>query len=175
MRLFVGNLAFSVSDEVLHKHFTNNGFPPSDLRVLTDRETGKSRGFAFVSFQNEKTANDALTTLNGTMLAGRDLRISVAQDRPQNNGPNNRKPLQGQQPRQENVIRTMPVRAQTPQQPTVRQKPAYEEKSEPRQARTPYPPPAYEEFASSKGGDRRREYNSKKKRRRDEDDDDDWR
>ena len=73
--LFVGNLSWKVKSEDLGALFEQFGDVKS-ARVLTDRETGRSRGFGFVEME-EANANEALAKLNGTSFQGRDLRVSI--------------------------------------------------------------------------------------------------
>ena len=80
VRLFVGGLSFSTTNEGLHGAFAKLGVVES-ARVMTDRETGKSRGFAFVEMATEEEANRAINGLNGTSLDGRTIRIDRAMPR----------------------------------------------------------------------------------------------
>jgi hypothetical protein len=73
--IFVGNLAWSVRTDDLGNLFSQYGEVKS-ARVLTDRETGRSRGFGFVEL-DEAAANEALTKLNGYNFKGREIRVSV--------------------------------------------------------------------------------------------------
>lgn len=75
-KLYVGNLSWSMRDEDLQSAFAAYG--PTESRVVFDRETGRSRGFGFVTFSDEPAATAALTALNGTELSGRTIRISYA-------------------------------------------------------------------------------------------------
>jgi len=78
MNLYVSNLGFGVTDGQLTSLFNKFG-AVSSVRVITDRETGQSRGFAFVEM-DDKAAEEAIKELNGTQLDGRS--ISVAKARP---------------------------------------------------------------------------------------------
>jgi RNA recognition motif-containing protein len=84
-RLYVGNLSFHTSEDTLRDTFTQFG-DVSEVRIVTDRETGRSRGFAFVSMADPRGANDAMSQMNGAMLDGRDLRVNEAEDRQQRDG-----------------------------------------------------------------------------------------
>ena len=77
VRLFVGNLAWSVDAQCLRKLFQDVG-PVVDARVIKERESGRSRGFGFVTFETEDDATRALETFNGSELNGRPLRIDKA-------------------------------------------------------------------------------------------------
>ncbi len=82
-RLFVGNLAYSVSDDVLEGAFSQFGTVQS-ARVLTDRDTGRSRGFGFVEMATDEEAAAAIDGLNDQDLEGR--RIVVNEARPREEG-----------------------------------------------------------------------------------------
>ena len=82
MKLYVGNLGYSVSDDQLHDLFSRFGTPDS-ARVITDRDTGQSKGFGFVEFSNADEAKQAMS-LNGTEFAGRKLTVNEA--RPKTGG-----------------------------------------------------------------------------------------
>lgn len=75
-KLFVGNLAFSVTESDLRDAFAAFG-ELEDVKLITDRDTGRSRGFAFVTFTTQHNAEQALA-LNGKELGGRPMRVSVA-------------------------------------------------------------------------------------------------
>ncbi len=76
-KLFVGSLPWSVSDEQLQSAFEAHGQVVS-AKVITDRETGKSRGFGFVEMENETEASSAIQALNGSELSGRSIVVSEA-------------------------------------------------------------------------------------------------
>ena len=75
--LFVGSLAFATTDDGLKAHFEQIG-PVVSARVITDRETGRSRGFGFVEFENDADNQKAVDQLNGKELDGRTINVSVA-------------------------------------------------------------------------------------------------
>lgn len=79
-RLYVGNLAFHATEDVINKHFSACGEVVS-VSVMTDRETGQPRGFAFVEMANADAAQKAVSELNGKELQGRSLRVDIAEDR----------------------------------------------------------------------------------------------
>lgn len=79
-KLYVGNLPFSTTEESLRELFERHG-PTVSVRVITDRETGRSRGFGFVEFADEGNAEKALQALNGAEVEGRALRVNEAQDK----------------------------------------------------------------------------------------------
>ena len=80
-KLYVGNLSFGITDEGLHQLFTSNGIKVESARVITDRDTGRSRGFGFVELGPDEDLARAITTLNGFNLEGRMLQVNEA--RPQ--------------------------------------------------------------------------------------------
>ncbi|HVJ21531.1 MAG TPA: RNA-binding protein [Polyangiaceae bacterium] len=80
-RLYVGNLSFNADTETLRAAFAEVG-DVTDVHVVTDRETGRSRGFGFVTMANAGLAAEAMSRLNGTTLDGRALRIDEATERP---------------------------------------------------------------------------------------------
>jgi RNA recognition motif-containing protein len=75
--IFVGNLDFSVREEAIRSLFETYG-TVERVSVMTDRETGRSRGFAFVEMTNEEEAERAIAALNGTDLSGRALNVNEA-------------------------------------------------------------------------------------------------
>lgn len=78
---FVGNLSFSTSEEDLKQLFSEVG-PVVKARIGMDRETGKSRGFAFVEFASDEACAAAIQKLNGHDMGGRRLRVNDADDKP---------------------------------------------------------------------------------------------
>jgi len=84
-RLYVGNLSYQLSTEDLKQAFEQVG-PVTDAKVMTDRETGQNRGFGFITMSTEADAKKAIQELNGYALAGRNLRVNEAEDRPQRSG-----------------------------------------------------------------------------------------
>ena len=82
--IYVGNLAFSTETSDLHTLFGNYGEVIS-ANVISDRETGQSRGFGFVEMASESAANTAISALNGSECDGRNLKVNVSQPKPQRN------------------------------------------------------------------------------------------
>ncbi|KAJ7974691.1 28 kDa ribonucleoprotein, chloroplastic-like [Quillaja saponaria] len=80
-RIYVGNLPWQVDDARLEQVFSEHGKVVS-ARVVSDRETGRSRGFGFVTMSSETELNDAIAALDGQSLDGRAIRVNVAQERP---------------------------------------------------------------------------------------------
>ena len=85
-RIFVGNLNFQTTEQQLRDLFGADGREIVDARIITDRETGRSRGFAFVEFANDADARSAIETFDGQDLDGRPLRVNEANERPQRGG-----------------------------------------------------------------------------------------
>jgi cold-inducible RNA-binding protein len=79
-RLYVGNLVFHATEDLLSRRFADCGKVVS-VSVVTDRETGRSRGFAFVEMENAEAAQKAINDLDGQDLEGRALRVRIAEDR----------------------------------------------------------------------------------------------
>lgn len=77
-RLYVGNLAWDTTQDRLSSTFSANGRTVTDCEVVTDRETGRPRGFAFVEMSSEAEALSAIQVLNGSQLDGREIRVSEA-------------------------------------------------------------------------------------------------
>lgn len=89
--LFIGNLAYATTDDSLTAHFAAIGEVKS-ARVVTDRETGRSRGFGFVEFVDEAHNQKAIDELDGKDLDGREIKVNLAQpkeDRPRREFNNN--------------------------------------------------------------------------------------
>ena len=83
-RLYVGNLSFQTNAETIRTAFGARG-EVTDVHVVTDRETGQPRGFAFVTMGSAQEAQKAISEMNGAMLEGRMLRVNEAEER-QNRG-----------------------------------------------------------------------------------------
>jgi RNA recognition motif-containing protein len=79
-RLFIGNLSFDTNELELRDLFTQNG-TVVDLKVVTDRETGRSRGFAFVEMSSQDEATNAISELNGREFGGRTIKVNEAEER----------------------------------------------------------------------------------------------
>ena len=79
-RLYVGNLAWTVTDQDLHDAFSEAGAVDSS-QVIMDRATNRSRGFGFVEMATDEAAETAIKTLNGREIKGRPIRVNEAQAR----------------------------------------------------------------------------------------------
>jgi len=80
MNIFVGNLSFSCTEDELREAFEQYGTVDS-ARIISDRETQRSRGFGFVEMPNDSEAQAAIGGLDGQNLDGRDLRVNEARPR----------------------------------------------------------------------------------------------
>ncbi len=80
MNLYVSNLSFRTTDDELRKMFSRFG-EVSSAKIITDRETGRSRGFGFVEMQSDDAANEAIDQLNQTEVDGRAMGVSVAREK----------------------------------------------------------------------------------------------
>ena len=84
-RLYVGNLSFNATADTVREAFAQFG-TVEDAHVVTDRETGRSRGFAFVTMGSTTEAQNAIQGMNGAMLDGRPLRVNEAEERSRGGG-----------------------------------------------------------------------------------------
>jgi RNA recognition motif-containing protein len=84
-RLYVGNLPFHVTSDLLHAAFSQCG-EVTDAHVVIDRESGRSRGFGFVTMGSPEMAEQAIQKMNGADLEGRALRVNPADEKPQRSG-----------------------------------------------------------------------------------------
>lgn len=80
-RLYVGNLSFKTSEEGLRQVFERDGRQVVDCKIISDRETGRSRGFGFVEMANGDDANKAIAALDGVEIDGRALRVNLAREK----------------------------------------------------------------------------------------------
>jgi RNA recognition motif-containing protein len=85
MRLYVGNLAYSVTNETLESLFAQYGAVKS-AQVIMDRDTGRSKGFGFVEMADDNAARDAIKGLNETQQDGRPLTVNEARPREERGG-----------------------------------------------------------------------------------------
>mgnify|MGYP003700607171 CR=1 FL=1 len=85
MKLYVGNLPYSCTEDRLREIFEEHGEVASAALVM-DRETGRPRGFGFVEFNDDNNARAAIEALNGTNVDGRDLTVNEARPRENRGG-----------------------------------------------------------------------------------------
>lgn len=79
MKLFVGNLNWDTTEEMLKSHFETAG-DVSSVKIILDRETNRPRGFGFVAFSDQSDAHNAVQLLNNTQLDGRTIFVSEAKE-----------------------------------------------------------------------------------------------
>ena len=77
MKIYVGNMNFRTTEESLHALFSNYG-EVTEVAIITDRETGRPRGFAFVTMADEEAGKKAIEDLNGNDFEGRSLNVNEA-------------------------------------------------------------------------------------------------
>ncbi len=80
MNIYVGNLSYQMGDSDLEEVFAKFGAVKS-AKVITDRETGRSKGFGFIEMETADAGNDAIEALNGNECQGRTLRVNEARPR----------------------------------------------------------------------------------------------
>ena len=85
MNIYVGNLPYQITEEELKTAFEEYGEVTS-VKIVIDRETGRSKGFAFVEMSDDTKGGSAIEELDGAELLGRTLRVNEARPRPQRNG-----------------------------------------------------------------------------------------
>jgi cold-inducible RNA-binding protein len=84
-KLYIGNLSYNANEEQLRTLFSEIG-EISDVAVIMDRDTGRSRGFGFVEMASDEAAQEAISRFNGYMLDGRELTVNVARAREERPG-----------------------------------------------------------------------------------------
>ena len=80
-RLYVGNLPFSADEGQVRSLFEQNDRQVEEVKLITDRETGRLRGFGFVEMGNSEHAQQAISELNGHSMDGRQLNVNEARER----------------------------------------------------------------------------------------------
>ncbi len=80
-KIYVGNLNYRTSEDELMEVFANYGQVAS-CKIISDRDTGRSKGFGFVEMSSDEEASAAIAGLNGTEVGGRQLRVNEAIDKP---------------------------------------------------------------------------------------------
>jgi RNA recognition motif-containing protein len=84
--LYVGNLPFSADETALRTLFEQNERQVEEVKLITDRDTGRPRGFGFVEMSNSEDADKAISELNGYEMDGRPLKVNEARERNQGGG-----------------------------------------------------------------------------------------
>jgi len=85
-RLYVGNLPFTADEDQIRDLFGQNGRTVSEVKLVTDRETGRPRGFGFVEMGSGEEADSAIRALNGHSMGGRPLTVNEAKERTSGGG-----------------------------------------------------------------------------------------
>lgn len=88
MNIYIGNLPFSTTEAELRAAFSAHG-EVDDVRLITDRDSGRSKGFGFVEMPNDSEARAAMAALNGTEMGDRTIKVNEArprEERPQRGG-----------------------------------------------------------------------------------------
>lgn len=83
MNIYVGNLDFKVSENDLEELFAEYG-TVSSVKVIIDKFSGRSKGFGFITMEDDDDANKAIQTLNGTMLKSREMTVNQAKPKKEN-------------------------------------------------------------------------------------------
>ena len=87
-KVFVGNLSFEATEQDLQDLFSSDGHKVDRVSIVNDRETGRSRGFAFVEMASAADAGAVISAFDGKELHGRPLRVNEAHDKPKGDRPN---------------------------------------------------------------------------------------
>ena len=90
MNIYVSNLSFNVQDEDLRDYFQDYG-EVSSAKIITDKFTNRSRGFGFVEMSDDAAAEKAIKELNGAMVDGRSISVTVAKPREERSNNNNKR------------------------------------------------------------------------------------
>ena len=85
-KLYVGNISFNMEEEKLEEVFSSYGEVKS-TKIIKDRDTGRSRGFAFVEMSSEEQAQEVISQLDGQEVEGRNIRVSAAKERSSSDRP----------------------------------------------------------------------------------------
>ena len=85
-RLYVGNLPFSANEDSVRELFAQDGRGVSEVKLITDRDTGRPRGFGFVEMGSSQDADSAISSLNGYSMDGRPLTVNEAKERTSGGG-----------------------------------------------------------------------------------------
>ena len=85
-RLYVGNLPFSADENAVRELFAQDGREVTEVKLITDRDTGRPRGFGFVEMSSSEQADKAISALNGYSMDGRALTVNEAKERTSGGG-----------------------------------------------------------------------------------------
>ncbi|USN46614.1 MAG: RNA-binding protein [Pseudobdellovibrionaceae bacterium] len=86
MKVYVGNLPYEASEQELEQLFSQSGEVIS-VAIIKDRDTGRSKGFGFVEFQEKNSSDNAISEFDGHELHGRKIRVSEAREKPKGDRP----------------------------------------------------------------------------------------
>lgn len=86
MKLYIGNLSFQTQENELADLFAELGEVTS-AKIITDRDTGRSKGFGFVEYADRQAGEEAISKLDGYQFDGRNIKVSEAREREENRGP----------------------------------------------------------------------------------------
>ena len=84
-KLYIGNLSYQTTEDTLRNHFSGFG-TVSSVKIVTDRDSGTSKGFGFIEMSTDEEANAAIAGSNGIEFDGRQIRVNEAKDKPQSGG-----------------------------------------------------------------------------------------
>ncbi len=85
-RLYVGNLSYDTTEDSLRSAFGSDGRSVKEVHIVSDRDTGQPRGFAFIEMANDHDAQGAIQAMDGYALDGRNLKVNEARERPAGGG-----------------------------------------------------------------------------------------
>ena len=85
-RLYIGNLSYGTTEEMLRSAFETGGGTVSDVHIIMDRDTGRSRGFGFVEMASDNEAQAAIEAMDGFDLDGRQIRVNEAREKAPRSG-----------------------------------------------------------------------------------------
>jgi RNA recognition motif-containing protein len=85
VKIYVGNLAFETTESEVNELFSKHG-EVSEVALITDRDTGRPRGFGFVEMRNEQSARNAIAALDGIEIGGRQIKVNEARARTDRGG-----------------------------------------------------------------------------------------
>ena len=85
-RLYVGNLSWDTTDDALSQTFSEDGRSVKEVHIMTDRDTGRPRGFGFVEMGSDSDAQAAIQNLDGSSLDGRNITVNEARERQPRSG-----------------------------------------------------------------------------------------
>jgi cold-inducible RNA-binding protein len=85
-KLYVGNLSYNTTEDELRDVFSEGGRQVAEVAIIMDRETGRPRGFAFVTMATEADAQAAIEALDGQQVGGRTIKVNESQDKGRGGG-----------------------------------------------------------------------------------------